>query len=186
MVGEGKKGTACSIRSLLKTERQREMSAAMLQSAGGASSGTTTKKLRKPYTITRPRQRWAADEHGRFLRALLRFGRDWKKVEACVATKTATQIRSHAQKHFLRAQKMAMGVGVRAAAAAHQGVETVRLPLPPEDPMFGQVYRFVGDVFGSGAPRPVEAQLRRLMGADPVVVDTILRVLHNLQDNLSL
>jgi hypothetical protein len=44
------------------------------------------------------------------------------------------------------------------------------------------VYRFVGDVLGSS----VEAQLHRLLGADPVVVDTVLRVLANLQDNLDI
>jgi hypothetical protein len=58
--------------------------------------------------------------------------------------------------------------------------------LSPDDPHFAQVYRFVGDVFGSGASRPVEAQLLRLLGADPVIVDTILRVLANLEDNISL
>jgi SHAQKYF class myb-like DNA-binding protein len=77
------------------------------KSAGMALAG---KKLRKPYTITNPRQKWTADEHDRFLHALLLHGRDWKRIQACVATKTATQIRSHAQKHFLRAQKMGLAV----------------------------------------------------------------------------
>ena len=58
--------------------------------------------------------------------------------------------------------------------------------MSPDDLHFAQVYRFVGDVFGSGASGSVEAQLQRLLGADPVIVDTILRVLANLQDNLSL
>lgn len=29
------------------------------------------KKERKPYTVTKPRERWGAEEHGRFLDALL-------------------------------------------------------------------------------------------------------------------
>ena len=29
------------------------------------------KKARKPYTITKPREPWSAEEHGRFLDALL-------------------------------------------------------------------------------------------------------------------
>lgn len=63
--------------------------------------------------------------------------------------------------------------------------ETIRLPLSPDDLHFAQVYRFVGDVFGSGAPRPVEAHLQRLQGMNPVVVETILLVLRNLEANLS-
>ncbi|KAF8663059.1 hypothetical protein HU200_055653 [Digitaria exilis] len=50
------------------------------------------KKARKPYTITKPREKWSADEHGRFLDALLMFGRDWKKIEEHVLTKTTVQV----------------------------------------------------------------------------------------------
>ncbi|KAF8727086.1 hypothetical protein HU200_019590 [Digitaria exilis] len=220
------------------------------------SSGTMPpapgKKTRKPYQITRPREKWTADEHERFLHALHRFGRDWKRIEQFVATKTATQIRSHAQKYFLKAQKLGLGAALppphprrgaviaahaacsghpddgnavasmaapmwpttaappmsstdfvapsssaqqnaddwaaRASAGAHrhhwpscgggepsgaQGNETIQLPLSPDDPRFALVYRFVGDVFGSGAARPVEEQLQRLRGVDPAVVDTV-------------
>jgi SHAQKYF class myb-like DNA-binding protein len=192
----------------LHAETEKQMAAAVKSSAGMAG-----KKSRKPYVMTRPRERWTADEHDRFLHALLLFGRDWKRVQAFVATKTGTQIRSHAQKHFLRTQKkpgLAAAPHARSSAGAGPGhrqqrpltgcpaswcaadgasapdVETVQLPLSPDDPRFAQVYRFVGDVFGSGASRPVEAQLLRLLGADPVIVDTILRVLANLEDNISL
>ncbi|TKV91674.1 hypothetical protein SEVIR_9G112500v4 [Setaria viridis] len=165
------------------------------------------KKTRKPYTITRPRERWAADEHDRFLHALVLFGRDWKRIEAFVATKTSTQIRSHAQKHFLKAQKLGIApppphprlAAVLAQppvscppawfpgdAMARSDETLIQLPLSPDELYFAQVYRFVGDIFGSDAPQPVETQLQRLVGADPVIVDTILRVLGNLEENLSL
>ncbi|KAF8675342.1 hypothetical protein HU200_047703 [Digitaria exilis] len=76
--------------------------------AAARSTGMVGKKPRKAYTITRPRERWTADEHDRFLHALVLFGRDWKRIEAFVVSKTSTQIRSHAQKHFIKAQKLGL------------------------------------------------------------------------------
>uniref|UniRef100_A0A0E0KYU8 HTH myb-type domain-containing protein n=1 Tax=Oryza punctata TaxID=4537 RepID=A0A0E0KYU8_ORYPU len=222
----------------------------------------TKKKARKPYTITRPRERWSGEEHDRFLHALMLFGRDWKRIQGFVATKTAIQIRSHAQKHFLKARKFGLAGGLppplhprraallRANAAAADmmpplwlpsagsgsigcspppsGVqqsmshwpaacyspedsfrplihsydddcsfigtpncigsggeswigdaaffsrdETILLPISPDDLGFAQVYKFVGDMFGSGERRPVEAHLRRLQGMDPAISETI-------------
>ncbi|KAK3150451.1 hypothetical protein QOZ80_3AG0233350 [Eleusine coracana subsp. coracana] len=212
------------------------------------------KKARKPYTITRRRDKWTANEHGLFLHAMQLFGRDWKKVEQFVVTKSATQIHSHAQKHFLKIQKR----GLTAAASPHprfppqpisnyhdnaaattlelahleqsadwactslgacwpsqsHGLfmeapncseelaaaspsdedwildsslldETmIHLPLSPDDLHFAQVYRFIGDVFGSDALLLDEAQLQRLQSMDPVVVEAILLALRNLQVNL--
>ncbi|CAN1793615.1 Protein REVEILLE 6 [Linum perenne] len=134
-----------------------------------------SKKIRKPYTITKSRESWTEQEHDKFLEALqlwksltlgflnkialvsvfrfldfkllhlsggfssfkaelgqcglpvllqnpvcllmkfvsnysvtidcCRFDRDWKKIEAFVGSKTVIQIRSHAQKYFLKVQK---------------------------------------------------------------------------------
>ncbi|XP_054785263.1 protein REVEILLE 3-like isoform X2 [Prosopis cineraria] len=63
------------------------------------------KKIRKPYTITKSRENWSEQEHDKFLEALQLFDRDWKKIEAFVGSKTVIQIRSHAQKYFLKVQK---------------------------------------------------------------------------------
>lgn len=49
--------------------------------------------------------RWSAEEHSLFAAAVNQFGRDWEKVQAVVRTRSLAQVRSHAQKYFLKLSK---------------------------------------------------------------------------------
>lgn len=52
---------------------------------------------------TQPRTgRWTPEEHARFLKAIRLYRKDWKKIEKFVGTRSGSQIRSHAQKYFLK------------------------------------------------------------------------------------
>jgi len=79
------------------------------EGAPSASGAAQEKKPRKPYTKTKPRVSWTQKEHARFLKALEMYNRDWKRIEEFVGTKTVIQIRSHAQKYFLKVLKNGTG-----------------------------------------------------------------------------
>eukprot|EP00826_Nyctotherus_ovalis_P027808 TRINITY_DN2177_c0_g4_i3.p1 TRINITY_DN2177_c0_g4~~TRINITY_DN2177_c0_g4_i3.p1 ORF type:complete len:262 (-),score=45.79 TRINITY_DN2177_c0_g4_i3:169-954(-) len=48
--------------------------------------------------------RWSKQECRLFEEALKKFGKHWKKVEAYIGTRSGTQVRSHAQKYFLKSK----------------------------------------------------------------------------------
>ncbi|CAL8466825.1 g6361 [Coccomyxa elongata] len=60
---------------------------------------------RKPYRITKQREKWSDSEHQRFTEAVEKYGRDWKAIVEHVGTRSVAQVRSHAQKFFLKLEK---------------------------------------------------------------------------------
>ncbi|CAF2096880.1 unnamed protein product [Brassica rapa] len=84
-------------------------------------------KTRKPYTITKQREKWTEAEHEKFVEALKLYGRAWRRIEEHVGTKTAVQIRSHAQKFFT---KVARDCGV----TSEKSIE-IPPPRPKRKPM---------------------------------------------------
>jgi SHAQKYF class myb-like DNA-binding protein len=53
------------------------------------------------------RGHWSEAEHAKFVAALAVHGRDWVKVAYAVGSRTLAQVRSHAQKHFLKQKDLA-------------------------------------------------------------------------------
>lgn len=84
-------------------------------------------KVRKPYTITKQRERWTEDEHKKFLDALKLYGRSWRHIEEHVGTKNAVQIRSHAQKFFTKLEK-------GASSGTNSTMTDQYLEIPPPRP----------------------------------------------------
>ncbi|CAL1369169.1 unnamed protein product [Linum trigynum] len=82
-----------------------------------------TPKLRKPYTITKQREKWTEEEHQKFLDALKLYGRGWRKIQEHVGTKTAVQIRSHAQKFFSKVVRETTGV-------SESSLKPIEIPPP--------------------------------------------------------
>ncbi|XP_057469102.1 protein LATE ELONGATED HYPOCOTYL-like [Actinidia eriantha] len=91
-------------------------------------------KTRKPYTITKQRERWTEEEHNRFLDALKLYGRAWQRIEEHIGTKTAVQIRSHAQKFFTKLEKEAVVKGVPMGRALDIEIPPPRPKRKPSNP----------------------------------------------------
>ncbi|KAI4365796.1 hypothetical protein MLD38_021754 [Melastoma candidum] len=87
-------------------------------------------KVRKPYTITKQREKWTDEEHQSFLEALKLYGRGWRQIEEHIGTKTAVQIRSHAQKFFTKVAR-----GVKSNGDGSSELVEIPPPRPKRKPM---------------------------------------------------
>lgn len=134
-----------------------------------------SKKVRKPYTISKSRESWTEEEHDKFLEALHLFDRDWKKIEAFVGSKTVIQIRSHAQKYFLKVQKSGSNERVPPPRpkrkAAHPYPQKASKIAPATSESTGQYQSLAAPVFEPGKvyrPDPSSAFTNR-SGTKPIL-----------------
>ncbi|XVF12194.1 hypothetical protein REPUB_Repub08aG0093500 [Reevesia pubescens] len=109
-----------------------------------------TPKVRKPYTITKQREKWTDEEHQKFLEALRLYGRGWRQIEEHVGTKTAVQIRSHAQKFFSKIVRESNG-------GFESSIKPVEIPppRPKRKPIHPYPLKSVDSLKGvSASPQP--------------------------------
>ncbi|WZZ29738.1 hypothetical protein YC2023_013139 [Brassica napus] len=177
----------------------------------------SSKKVRKPYTITKSRESWTEEEHDKFLEALqlsmvvlFVFGRDWKKIEDFVGSKTVIQVqkngtlahvppprpkRKAAHPYPQKASKNAdigpLNVsspstsGMGSSSRTISGSEIVaKQPMVVLQgvPDFAEVYSFIGSVFD---PETRLDHVEKLKEMDPINFETVLLLTRNLTVNLS-
>ena len=73
------------------------------------SKAQTGARARDAKSMPKATGRWTAEEHDEFLKCLDIYGREWKKVAERITTRTAAQIRSHAQKYFKKIEAAGEG-----------------------------------------------------------------------------
>ena len=78
------------------------------------SKAQTGARARDAKSMPKATGRWTADEDMRFLACLDIFGRKWKKAAEIITTRTVAQIRSHAQKHFIKLEAAGKETGLPA------------------------------------------------------------------------
>ncbi|GAU30102.1 hypothetical protein TSUD_295830, partial [Trifolium subterraneum] len=108
-------------------------------------------KVRKPYTITKQREKWTDEEHQKFLEALKLYGRGWRQIEEHIGSKTAVQIRSHAQKFFSKVVREPDG-------SAESSIQPIDIPppRPKRKPLHPYPRKSIDSFKGQSAPNESE------------------------------
>ena len=100
------------------------------------SKAQTGARARDAKSMPKATGRWTAEEHDEFLKCLDIYGREWKKVAERITTRTAAQIRSHAQKYFKKIEAAGEGAP-RAAKPAQQPAAADGAPQIPAETLAG-------------------------------------------------
>ena len=50
--------------------------------------------------------KWSSEEHIKFIESFVNYGKKWKIIQKSVSTRSCSQVRSHAQKFFLRLKRL--------------------------------------------------------------------------------
>ncbi|KAK1271574.1 hypothetical protein QJS04_geneDACA020964 [Acorus gramineus] len=124
-------GVDLSKRPMKKSESMIDLNAYPSSSSSSSSSSDID---HHSYDCTHKKKRvsvpWTEDEHMRFLEGLQALGRsEWARIaREYVVTKNATQVASHAQKHFVHQSRSARKQCMRPS------IFDMPLPLPPPPP----------------------------------------------------
>ena len=101
--------------------------------------------------------RWSAAEHAAFLHGLALYGREWKRVAADIPTRSASQVRSHAQKYFAKLQKEREEEWINNANQHHSRAAAGVVP-GAADPLSDSVRREAARILAH--PETVESEVR--------------------------
>ena len=67
--------------------------------------------------------KWTDEEHTKFLKGLILYGKNWNKIQKYIVTRTCPQTRSHAQKFFRKLQKHGHLTGISTSSIAQDSLD---------------------------------------------------------------
>ncbi|KAI5010964.1 hypothetical protein ZWY2020_013101 [Hordeum vulgare] len=114
-------------------------------------------KARKPYMITKQREKWTEEEHRLFLEAMQLHGRAWRRIQEHIGTKTAVQIRSHAQKFFSKVTRDSSG---DSGGNTSSGAAGPPIQIPPPRPKRKSVHPYPCNLRSAQPGKHAHALLR--------------------------
>lgn len=98
--------------------------------------------------------RWTIREHIKFLDAIQIYGRNWVKVSRYIISRTSTQVRSHAQKYFIRESKGCTMKGLTEDQLMSKNTGTIMRGLSDQDQFAikntGTIMRDSSNQYGEG------------------------------------